>query len=101
MSSAAEDFLEMYRCPTPNELGEIGEYVTAHTLQDDLGLKVVRNIYLPVDSKFTEIDMIAISSHGLFVIENKNYKGLIIGMLYTTAIELSLYLTLSDRMKNI
>lgn len=79
MSSAAEDFLEMYRCPTPTELGEIGEHITARTLQDDLSLKVVRHIYLPVDYKFTEIDMIAISSYGLFVIENKNYKGWVRG----------------------
>ena len=62
-----------------NDIGDVGEVITAKTLRDDFGLTVVRTIYLPYKDKSVEIDMIAISDKGIFVIENKNYTGMVYG----------------------
>lgn len=59
-------------------MGDVGEVITANALRH-LGIEVLRNVYLPVEHHFLEIDMIGVCSLGLFVIENKNYSGVIEG----------------------
>lgn len=58
--------------------GDVGEVITASRLRE-LGFVVIRNMYLPVDDKKTEIDIVAVSSDGIFLIENKNYTGSVRG----------------------
>lgn len=42
--------------------------------------KIVRNAYIDMnENKKTEIDIIAISTKGIYVIESKNYEGWILG----------------------
>lgn len=71
-------FNEMYDHFNAFTQGDVGEVITAYMLRD-LGFRVLRNLYLPYKNKFTEIDMVAISRYGIFVIENKNYKATIKG----------------------
>ena len=60
-------------------LGKDGEDETARVLTS-LGLKVVRDIYISDrNNKPNQIDMVAISDKGVFVIENKNYSGAVKG----------------------
>ena len=59
--------------------GNVGEAITATTLENLCDMKVVRNIILPRGNKYTEIDMIGINEYGVFIIENKNYNGYILG----------------------
>lgn len=59
--------------------GDTGEVVTASTLRD-LGMKIVRNLYIPYDGIYTEVDMLGISRAGLFIIENKNYEGKVLAL---------------------
>lgn len=59
--------------------GDVGEVITASSLRRDCNMTVIRNIYLPYNNHFTEIDMIAIGSFGIFIIENKNYDAIIKG----------------------
>ena len=60
---------------SPDTLGDWGELITASTLRDKLGVRVLRTLYIGT----SQIDMVAISPHGLFVIENKNYHGVVAG----------------------
>lgn len=69
-----------FKCSTAETQGDVGEVVTARAIRSELGMNVVRNIYIPYNNHFTEIDMIAISESGVFVIENKNYSGIISGI---------------------
>jgi Ca2+/Na+ antiporter len=41
--------------------------------------KVIKNVYIPIDGKTTEIDVIMITNTGIYVIESKNYTGWIFG----------------------
>lgn len=60
--------------------GDAGEIITASSfLRRDCNMTVIQNIYLPYNSHFTEIDMVAIGSCGVFIIENKNYDATIKG----------------------
>lgn len=59
--------------------GDIGEIITALTLRESCKMHIERNVYIPINSRYTEIDMIGITKLGVFVIENKNYSGKIIG----------------------
>ena len=61
--------------------GDVGEVVTASELRSRCNMKVLRNIYLPYNGRLTEIDMIAVSKLGVFIIEVKNYSGEITGSL--------------------
>jgi len=45
----------------------------------DIYSKIIRNVYIPIENKKTEIDIILITSFGLFIIESKNYSGYIYG----------------------
>lgn len=59
--------------------GDIGEAITADALRKECNMRVVRNVYLPYEDGLTEIDLVAISKLGIFVIENKNYSADIFG----------------------
>ena len=75
-----DNLYELY-ATSPYIQGDVGEVVTASELRSRCGMKVLRNIYLPYNGKLTEIDMVAFSKLGVFIIENKNYSGEIIGSL--------------------
>lgn len=65
--------------------GEIGEESTAKEFINffesiSTEFKILRNVYLKFDDgNTTEIDIIIISEYGIFVIENKHYRGWIFG----------------------
>lgn len=62
--------------------GQIGEFATEYALtHDNLNgqLVVLKNIYIPMQGKTTEIDLIMIHEKGIFVFESKNYSGWIFG----------------------
>lgn len=65
-----------------HDTGKFGEYLTYKYLKDfeKQGAKFLFNIYIPKkDEETTEIDVLMISSKGLFVFESKNYSGWIFG----------------------
>ncbi|RGY98262.1 nuclease-related domain-containing protein [Clostridium sp. AM58-1XD] len=65
-----------------NDKGTAGEYETSLVLEKIKGKKrFVFNAYIPkADGKgYVETDIIMIHENGIFVIENKNYSGTIIG----------------------
>ena len=69
---------------SPQAKGAAGEELIASALQKEIrrGLDgyILNNIYLPkIDGGTSEIDILLISSKGLFVIESKNYIGYIFG----------------------
>ncbi len=47
--------------------------------QMDYYSKILTNVYLPVEDKTTEIDVLYITQWGIYVIESKNYNGWIFG----------------------
>lgn len=59
--------------------GDIGEAITASELRSKCGMLVLRNLYLDYNNSICEIDIIALSKLGVFVIENKNYKAKVSG----------------------
>ncbi len=62
--------------------GKYGEYLTYKSLRciEQGGGKLLFNLYIPKGrTKTTEIDVLLISSKGLFVLESKNYNGWIFG----------------------
>lgn len=61
--------------------GNFGEFLTFRVLERLPGdYRLLTNIYLPkMDGTTTEIDLVLISSKGLFVFESKNYCGWIFG----------------------
>lgn len=62
--------------------GELGEEKTAEEFRKFFKdkCKIIKNIYLKYNEEnATEIDILVISEYGLFVIENKNYRGWIFG----------------------
>lgn len=65
------------------DLGKYGEYLIykkLHKFEKDLGAKFLFNVYIPKDNgETTEIDVLMISSKGIFVFESKNYSGWIFG----------------------
>lgn len=77
------DYYQMTRTPYKNiykNAGIQGEYLTYKQLQPTLGYKkFVFNVYLPTQKGTTEIDIIMIHTSGIYVIESKNIKGLILG----------------------
>ena len=62
--------------------GQFGEYSTEFALTNH-NLKgnfvVLKNIYLPMQDKTTEIDLLMIHEKGIFVFESKNFSGWIYG----------------------
>ena len=62
--------------------GKYGEYLVYPHLRDAEanGAKCLFNLYIPKsDGQTTEIDILMIHSHGIFVFESKNYSGWIFG----------------------
>ena len=66
---------------TPKQKGIEGENVISNIIQyAPMYKKIVRNAYIDMnENKKTEIDIIAISTKGIYVIESKNYEGWILG----------------------
>lgn len=65
-----------------NDIGKQGEYFTYKCLKnyEKKGAKFLFNLYIPKgNDETTEIDVIMISSKGVFVFESKNYSGWIFG----------------------
>ena len=64
------------------DAGKYGEYLTYKNIKDyeESGGKFLFNLYLPKrESETTELDIVLISSAGVFVFESKNYSGWIFG----------------------
>ena len=64
------------------DVGKYGEYlIYDHLRQRELlGSKFLFNVYVPIENGQTsEIDVLMIDSHGIFVFESKNYGGWIFG----------------------
>ena len=62
--------------------GQFGEYSTEFALTNNNiegSFSVLKNIYLPIQGKTTEIDLLMIHEKGIFVFESKNYSGWIFG----------------------
>jgi len=69
-------------CRTPMVKGWIGEIVLhlcLRLLLDRKRYHLFRNVTLPTADGSTQIDHIVVSTHGIFVIETKNYGGWIFG----------------------
>lgn len=65
-----------------NDAGKVGEYLIYKTLKsyENESGKFLFNLYLPKEEdETTEIDVVFISSKGIFVFESKNYSGWIFG----------------------
>lgn len=61
--------------------GQFGEYstefaLTNHNLKGHFA--VLKNVYVPMKGKTTEIDLLMIHEKGIFVFESKNYSGWIL-----------------------
>ena len=69
---------------SPNIKGNIGERKVSKALNtlDNNEYKVINNVMIRKDRGTTQIDHVVISVYGIFVIETKNYKGLIFGNEY-------------------
>ncbi|MGL4912127.1 MAG: nuclease-related domain-containing protein, partial [Romboutsia sp.] len=67
-----------------SNVGNYGEYLVYKEIGNLNGnFKVLTNLYIPVDEKrHTEIDMIIVHENVIFVIESKNYSGIIYGNEY-------------------
>lgn len=65
--------------------GALGEYKTSRQFEDvKFNHKIIYNCYIPkYNGETTEIDIIAITENGVWVIENKNYNGWIFGDAYS------------------
>ena len=62
--------------------GQFGEFATEFALTNDNldgALVVLKNLYVPLQGKTTEIDLLMIHEKGIFVFESKNYSGWIFG----------------------
>ena len=65
-----------------SDVGRYGEYLIYKYLKkyEQFGAKFLFNLYIPKNNdETTEIDVLMISSKGLFVFESKNYSGWIFG----------------------
>ena len=69
---------------SPNIKGSIGERKVSKSLNtlDNNEYKIINNLMIRTDRGTTQIDHVVISVYGIFVIETKNYKGLIFGNEY-------------------
>lgn len=64
------------------DVGTFGEYCIYKLLKnyEKNGAKFLFNVYLPKgENETTEIDVVMICSHGIYVFESKNYSGWIFG----------------------
>ena len=70
---------------TPKIKGYLGESAVTNILLKlpSDRYRVLNNIMLPTDNRTTQIDHVVVSLYGIFVIETKNYKGMISGGEYS------------------
>ncbi len=66
------------------DTGEFGEYASEYVLNNmaltNLSyIRTVHNVYLEINGFTTEIDVLALTEKGIFVLESKNYGGWIFG----------------------
>lgn len=62
------------------DTGSFGEALIFFELEKlPMYSKIMANLYIPTDDGTTEIDVLYISSSGIYVIESKNYSGWIFG----------------------
>lgn len=62
--------------------GQFGEYATEFALTNhNLSghFAVLKNVYVPMKGKTTELDLLMLHEKGIFVFESKNYSGWIFG----------------------
>lgn len=59
--------------------GNYGEFLTFCMLEKLGESKILTNIYLPLNDGTTEVDLLVVNCHGVFVFESKNYSGWIFG----------------------
>ena len=64
--------------------GEYGEYASDYVMNNEAlarlsYIKTVKNVYLEINGRTSELDLIALTEKGIFVIESKNYGGWIFG----------------------
>lgn len=63
--------------------GQFGEYCTEYALTRNHNLPghfvVLKNVYVPMKGKTTELDLLMLHEKGIFVFESKNYSGWIFG----------------------
>lgn len=69
---------------SPEYLGKKGEDQTVRAIEKNYFLgregRILRNLYVPKDNGETvEIDLVVITTKGIFVVESKNYAGYIFG----------------------
>lgn len=67
---------------TKRSLGKYGEFLVYDELKSLEGnnVKFIFNAYIPRDNdKYSEVDTIVLTLHGLYIIESKNYSGWIYG----------------------
>lgn len=65
-----------------HDKGQFGEYlleyaVTSRSIPGEM--YTFRNLYIPYQGKYAEMDLVMLHEQGLFVFENKNYNGWIFG----------------------
>lgn len=64
----------------PKYKGKVGEKIVAEDLEKIDGYKhIINNVMINDNGKSRQIDHIAITEYGVFVIETKNYAGTIYG----------------------
>lgn len=79
--SSYEKDLRRAASKDPKAKGAYGEYLILKELEELRGHKrILTNVYLPrSQGDTTEIDLILLCEKGIYVIESKNYSGMIIG----------------------
>ena len=63
------------------KIGQQGEQYICDSIENELDIyyKIIRNVYIPIEKKKTEVDILLITAFGIYVIESKNYHGKIYG----------------------
>lgn len=72
--------IEMWNKPR----GTLGEFRTDYVLNNEAlkelsYIRTISNVYVENNGNYTEIDVIALTDKGIYVMESKNYKGWIYG----------------------
>lgn len=67
-----------YRSNVNEELGKLGEENVYKAL-NGIDAKFLFNLYVPYNNSTSEIDLVVICPHNIYVIESKNYRGFIYG----------------------
>lgn len=77
------DYYQMTKNPLrkiKEDKGLYGEYVLFNHLNKiNEDFRIVPNIYIPSKNGITEIDLVLIHRSGLYIFENKNFKGKVTG----------------------